>query len=142
MKTNRELLNNLLKTTQMGQLGIRCVMDKVKRPGLRRAMESQLVEYDTIERQAITLAKSRGWKLEHVPNATKGMAAMMSRMRLVGGNEDSKIAGMLVQGNTRGMITGLKDLHQFAGSDGQIGALAQRLLDREQDNIRQASEFL
>jgi hypothetical protein len=49
---------------------------------------------------------------------------------------------MLVQGNTRGMIKGLKNLHHSTSLDAQVEQIAQKLLSRERENIRQACEFL
>ena len=53
MKNSREILTSVLKTTQMGQIGIRSVLDTSMRPGLRKTLESQLREYDSIETEAI-----------------------------------------------------------------------------------------
>ena len=114
MKNSKERLSSLLKTTQMGQVGIRSVLDTSMRPGLRKALESQLHEYDSIETEAHSIATQRGWDLSELDPAVRFMADMSVRMRLNGKNTDSKIAGMMIQGNTRGMIKGLKDLHQFA----------------------------
>ena len=44
MKNSREILTSVLKTTQMGQIGIRSVLENIMRPGLRKALESQLRE--------------------------------------------------------------------------------------------------
>ena len=62
--------------------------------------------------------------------------------RKVAAHVDSKIAAMMIQGNTRGMIAGLKDLHQYQQQDSQVSALCQRLLDCETANIRQMQAFL
>ena len=126
----------------MGQVGIRSVLDTSMRPGLRKALESQLHEYDSIETEAHSIATQRGWDLSELDPAVRFMADMSVRMRLNGKNTDSKIAGMMIQGNTRGMIQGLKDLHQFAGQDEQIGILSQKLLDCETANIRQMQGYL
>ena len=67
---------------------------------------------------------------------------MVTRLQLTGRNADSKIAAMMVQGNTRGMIKGLKNLHQFTSSDGQVSMLTQKLLDCEEANIRQMQGYL
>ena len=142
MKTNKEILCSILKTVQMGQCGIRSVQDKASGTGLRRALHDQLTEYDAIERQAYDLATRRGWLMEPLDAGVERMAAMTARMQLLGSNTDSKIAKMLVQGNTRGMIKSLKNLHQCSQIDGQVDELAQKLLNRERENIRQASEFL
>ena len=60
MKNSREILTSVLKTTQMGQIGIRSVLDTSMRPGLRKALESQLREYDSIETEAHSIATQRG----------------------------------------------------------------------------------
>lgn len=142
MKSNKEILSSVLKTTQMGQIGIRSVLDTAMRPGLRKTLESQLREYDSIESEAHALASQRGWELPELDPAVQVMSNMMIRMKLSGGDRDSKIADMMVQGNTRGMITGLKNMHRFAREDGQITAIAQKLLDTENANIRQIQEYL
>lgn len=142
MKTSKEILSSILKTTQMGQVGIRSVLDTSMRPGLRKALESQLQEYDSIETEAHLLATQRGWDLNELDPAVRFMADMTTRMRLNGRNSDSKIAGMMIHGNTKGMIKGLKNIHQYAGQDGQIDILSQKLLDCETANIRQMQSFL
>ena len=142
MKESKELLSSILKTTQMGQVGIRSVLDSAMRPTLRKALESQLQEYDTIETEAHCIASSRGWQVPELNPMVRNRADMMTRMRLTGGNTDSKIAGMMIQGNTRGMIKSLKDLHQYNKQDFQIKSLSQKLLDCENANIRQMQGFL
>ncbi len=142
MKNSKEMLSSLLKTTQMGQVGIRSVLDTAMRPGLRKALESQLQEYDSIESEAHFIASQRGWELKELQPGVRLMADMMTRSKLRFGNTDSKIAGMMIQGNTRGMITGLKNVHQFNRQDEQVSILSQKLLDCETANIRQMQSFL
>lgn len=142
MKTSQEMLSSILKTTQMGQVGIRSVLNASMRPGLRKALESQLQEYDSIESQAHAIAGQRGWELSDLQGGVRMMTDMMTRMKLSYGTADSKIAGMMIQGNTRGMITGLKNLHQYNSLDCQISGLSQKLLDCETANIRQMQSFL
>lgn len=142
MKNSKQLLSSLLKTTQIGQIGIRSVLDTSMRPSLRKALESQLAEYDAIETEAHSIASQRGWELAELDPAVRAMSNMMTRMKLTGHNADSKIADMMIQGNTKGMVKGLKDIHQFAQQDGPVCALSQKLLDTETANIRQMQNFL
>lgn len=142
MKESYKILNSLLSTVQMGQVGIRSVVDKAVRVDLKRALTSQLKEYDTFERQAFDIAAARGWELKEVDPAVRTMANMMSKARLMFGAQDSKIAAMMIQGNTRGMIMGLKDLHQSQQVDPQVRDISQRLLDTEDANIKQMQGFL
>ena len=142
MKNSKEILSSVLKTTQMGQIGIRSVLDTSMRPGLRKALESQLREYDSIEREAHAIASQRGWELPELDPAVRFMSDMMTRMKLTGGNSDSKIADMMIQGNTRGMVKGLKNIHQYPSEDDQVRTISQKLLDCETANIRQMQSFL
>lgn len=142
MKTNKEVLTSVIKTVQMGQSGIRCVQEKASATQLQQILQDQLNEYDSIERQAYALATRKGWLLDPLDSSVERMSSMMARMQLVGKNKDSKIAKMLVQGNTQGMIKGLKNLHHCVPLDPSIDAIAQKLLTTEQENIRQACDYL
>lgn len=142
MQTSKELLSSILKTTQMGQIGIRSVLDSTVNPGLRNALESQLQEYDSIETEAHAISSQRDWNLKELNPAVRKMSDMMVKMKLNGKNQDSKIAEMMIEGNTKGMIKSLKNLHHFSEQDGRVVQLTQKLLDTETVNIRQMEGFL
>lgn len=142
MKNSKEILSSVLKTTQMGQVGIRSVLDSCVRPGLREALESQLHEYDSIETEAHRIATRRGWELPELDPGVRFLADRFTRMKLSGKDNDSKIAAMMIQGNTKGVIKGLRNLHQFTGQDNSLQILSQKLLDCETANIRQMQDFL
>lgn len=142
MINNKELLTSLLKTAQMGQVGIRSVLDRAMDTDLRQALQSQLREYDAIETEAHMLAGQRGWELRELDPAVRMMADMMTRARLGGKGTDTKIAGMMIRGNTRGMIKGLSNVHQYTGQDDSVRILSRKLLDCESANIRQMQQFL
>ena len=126
----------------MGQIGIRSVLNAPLRANLKDALRSQLREYDAIEREALELAKAKGWTLKELNPAIKHMTNMMTKSKLSYGDPSSKTAAMMIQGNTCGMIKGLKNIHQFPDTDEQISILSQKLLDCENANIRQMQAFL
>lgn len=142
MNSSKEMLSSLLRTAQMGQVGIRSVLSTTMRPSLRQALESQLREYDSIETEAHHIASQRGWELRELEPAVRFMTDRITRARLTWGNTDSKIADMMIQGNTRGMIKGLKTAHQLNKPDDQVSHLSRKLLDCETANIRQMQSFL
>ena len=142
MKGSKDLLSSIIKTTQMGQIGIRSILKTPLRASLKNELNSQLREYDAIEREAHGIALSRGWELKELDPAIKGMTNMMTRTRLSFGNANSKAAAMMIQGNTRGIIKGFKNLNQFPPSDQRVANLAQKLLDIEQTNNQQLQGFL
>lgn len=126
----------------MGRFGIETVMDKALRPGLKQELRDQKAQYDTIENAAHKLASTRGWELDGLSAGTRYMSSMMGKISIMGGERDSKIAGMLIQGNTMGLIKGMKYLNRSSACDSDIVALAQRLVEREQENIQKAQSFL
>lgn len=142
MKNSKEILSSVLKTTQMGQIGIRSILDTGMRPSLRDALKSQLKEYDTIESEAHALASQRGWELPELDPAVRAMSNMMSRMKLIGGNTDSKIANMMILGNTRGIVKQRKNMNHYSGNDNRICSINQKLLDTERANVQQMEEYL
>ena len=142
MKPNEQLLSALLKTAQLGQVEIRSLLDISMGSGLRSTLEKQLREYDAIETEAYTIALQRGWDLPELDPGKRFWKDRVTRMKLNGSHSDSRIADILIQGNTKGMIRGLKNIHQFQGTDPQIQILSQKLLDCETAHIQSMQTLL
>ena len=142
MKYSKDVLDSVIKTTQMGQIGIRSVLNTPMDTQMQTALRSQLKEYDTIEKEALSIATSRGWELKNLDPSIKMMTNMMTRMRLSYGDPTSKAAAMMVTGNTRGLVKSLKNLHHFNGNDLRVTNLTQKLIDCEEENIRQMQRFI
>lgn len=132
----------MLKTTQMGQIGIRSVLDTNLSSDFRSALDSQLKEYDRIETEAHNIAGAKGWKVAELDPGIRTMTDMMTRMRLSGRNNQSRIAGMMIQGNSRGIIKVGKNLNHMQSKDPEITALAGKLLKTENENILQMQKYL
>ena len=135
MINSQRVLNDIIKTSQMGINGINVVMDKTRQPALQQALQVQRREYSDIEQQAKLLAQRKGYKIDQIKPITRRMGAMMSKTQLLVGEPDSKIAGMMIQGNTRGMILSLKNMRRCNQPDQQVTQLAQKLLETEKNNI-------
>ena len=142
MKGSKDVLSSIIQTAQMGQIGIRSVLNAPLQANLKGALRSQLREYDTIEREALQLAHAKGWTLKELNPAVKHMTNMMTKTKLSYGNRNSKAAALMIQGNTRGIIKGYKNLNQFAVPDERIAALSRKLLDCEKENIQQMQGYL
>ena len=142
MKGSKDVLSSVIKTAQMGQIGIRSVLNTPLRASLQDALRSQLREYDKIEREALSLASSRGWELKQQSPSIKYMTNMMTTTRLRFGDSSSKAAAMMIQGSTKGIIKGDKNLNRFSVPDERVSELARKLLQCEQANIQQMQGFL
>ena len=132
----------MVQTVQLGQTGIRSVLDTAMQPTLRTALSGQLQEYGAIEAEARSIASQRGWELPELDPAVRFLTDRAIRFRLSGRNTDSRIAGMRIQDSTKGMIKGLRALHQLTGTDQRVRILSQKLLDCESAGIRQMQHFL
>ena len=142
MKNNRDVLSSILKTVQIGQTGIRSVLDMGMQSSLRKELEAQLQEYSAIEMEAHTIASQRGWELRDLDPAVRFLTDVCSRARVNGRNTDSIIAGMVIRRSTNGMIQGLKDIHRLGKPDPQVQTISQRLLDREAASVQQMKGYL
>ncbi len=139
---SKEMLTFVLHTVQMGQTGIQCVQNQAIRPGLKMELRRQLEEYDAMETRAKQIARQNHWQLSDIPQSVVKMSDLMAKARLLGGERDSKIAGMLIQGNTRGMILGMKNLRQGQKADKDVRALAQKLIAQEKLSIQNTEGYL
>lgn len=95
-----------------------------------------------METEAYTIALQRGWELPELDPGKRFLKDRLTRLKLNGRNTDSRIADILILGNTKDMILGLKNLHQLEGQDQPIRVLSQKLLDCETAHIRQMQSFL
>ena len=136
------MLNEIRKTTDMGVVGIEAVVQRTGEQLLRKALYQQKLEYEALYRDADRLLQKRGGSRHNVPSIAKRMAAMSSQMRLMRGPVDSKIAGMMIEGNTKGMIKSYQTIRQMGQSDPETLALSRKLLDTELHNIEQMKKFL
>ena len=139
---SQRVLNDVIKTSQMGINGINVVMDKTSEPALRQALKVQRREYSDIEQEAKLLAQRKGYKIDQLKPITRRMGALMSKGQLLMGERNSKIAGMMIQGNTRGMILSLKNMRRCDKPDAQVAEIAQKLLETEKNNIESMVGFL
>ena len=142
MINNQRVLNDIIKTCQMGVNGINVVMDKTSQPALRQALKVQRREYSDIEQRSKLLAQRKGYRIDQLKPITRRMGAMMSKGQLLLGEPNSKIAGMMIQGNTRGMLLSLKNMRRCNDPDPQVAELAQKLLDTEKNNIVSMEGFV
>jgi hypothetical protein len=139
---SEKMLKSILHTVQMGQSGIRSVQQKAIRPALKQELQRQLREYDEMEHAAKRLAEENNWTVPDIPKSVTKASDMIAAMRLMGGERDSKIAGMLIQGNTRGMILGMKNLRKGQKTAPEVQQMARTLISQERTGIEKTQQFL
>ena len=134
-------LQQIRKSAQMGCFGIDCVTHAAEHPALAQALAQQKAEYGEIFAQADALLKARGQRPRDIGAGAKTGSKMMAALRLRTPERDAKIAEMMVQGNTKGMIKRYRARRQCA-DDAQVRALSEKLLQTELHNVEQMKKFL
>ena len=132
----------MVRTTRMGQTGIRAILRHPLEPELKLELRQQLRAYDSLEEEAKALAAERNWHLKKSNTMLERMIEHMTWMKLGKKDRISNIADMMIQGNTQGMISSLRDNHRLAEKDQKLQKLNEKLIALETENIRQMKPFL
>lgn len=142
MQSDIEMLNNIRKTTEMGQYGINSVINYASDTDLYRALKQQMTEYDKICDAADRMLRERAAAGSHVGTMAKMSSEISAAMNMMMSPTASKIAEMMIKGSTKGITKNIKNIHKYDGASGDIMMLANKLVATEQDNIEQMKKFL
>ena len=143
MGNETEMLNSIRKATQMGCYGIEAVMDETINREFRGALRSQYKEYEEIYEEADRLLNERGGTAKSINPLARYSNALTSKMRVRSSvDPTAKIAELMLQGNTRGMIKSLHNIRTMGYLEPKVATLPRRLLQTEQANINQMKQFL
>ncbi|MDD3165732.1 MAG: hypothetical protein PHS97_07730 [Oscillospiraceae bacterium] len=137
-----EMLNSIRNGTQMGKSGIETVMKNAADGSFSMALQGQLAEYTQIQQKADELLNTLGGKEKNISPMVLSCAKMGAKMKLMKNGTTSKIAEMMIEGNTKGMIKSLQTQRDFSGHDSRVSTLSQKLLDTELHNIEQMKAYL
>lgn len=142
MNKNERLLVSMLNTARKTQISIRSILKTAIRTDLRRILHQQLRELEGVVSLAHSIAASRGWELKEISIVSIIAAKLMATLCVLNGKNEARIAAMMIQRSTQGMICGLHGLNRSIQTDPQISTLSQQLVDCTTANIRQLQGFL
>ena len=137
------MLNAIRRTTEMGCYGIKSVLNETANREFRGALRAQYDEYAQIYEEADRLLRERGGRIKDLNPMAKYGSAMSSKMRVRASiDPTAKIAELMLQGNTRGMIKSMHNIRTMVNLEPQVASLSRRLLQTEQNNINQMKHYL
>lgn len=142
MITDTELLGHIRETALMGHDGIDAVLKYADCKPLKQALQQQKAEYGEICSTATSMLKQRGATPEPLPVGSKMGLAMSRTMQMFSPPSTSKIAEKMINGNTKGVIKSIQKDRQYLGKDKSVTELSKKLLETEENNIRQMKPFL
>ena len=137
-----ELLQYVHETAEMGILGLQDIVGQVQTAKLKKSLQGQIAEYQTIASEAAKLLQAKGTAPKDPSLMARLSSEVMSTMQTLADSSDSKIAEMTIVGSTLGINKTLKHLHDYSGDDQNVVNLANDLLNTQRQNIEQLQSYL
>ena len=136
------LLNHVYQNTQMGVESLPLLAAKSRDNTFRQEVGRQWREYRDLNRQAEALLRQKQMPIQEVGPAARRSAAAMTNMKTLLDRSTSRLAEMVIQGNTMGATQITRALHQNRDSDPESRALAEKLLQAADHNLLAMRKFL
>jgi len=136
-----ELLQYIYKTADMGCEGIHAVESHAEEK-MRNELMKEMGEYVEIRQEAGNMIQQRGDTPEGTGAIAKMSANMMSAGQMAMDDSRSRIAEMMIQGTTMGIVKTIRHIRDYEGDDREAQKLAQKLLDTQEKNVETMKTFL
>lgn len=142
-KINKDVLDELNKGCVMGMDAIRDILDKVEDKKFKKVLEKEFDKYKDIHHRI--LKKYEDYSKEE-PTTTniinKTMTSIMTEMKLMKDNSNSKIAELLSQGTNIGIIEGKKLLNHKEKIDKTVEKILKDFIEMQEESIEIYKEYL
>ena len=142
MLDDKEMLQFIMKTAEMGCRGINAIKHYANSEEMSNALRSQNIEYGRIYHNAYNMLRERNQPSCHVSPMSNSMAKMVVNRQMKNDSSDPHIAEMMIRGNTIGVQKTSRRIRQYNKSDENISKLAQKLMATEQANIEEMKSYL
>jgi hypothetical protein len=137
-----EMLNCILQNAEMGCQGITGVRKRVKNHAVDTVLCSQLVRYGKIYSVANHMLRSRGERARHINPVAKTMTRFAAQRDLQRDPSASHVAEMMIKGSTMGVNKLVQNLRDYDRNNPNITLLAKKLLDTEEEHIKELRAFI
>ena len=133
------LLNTIYQNAQMGVDSTQRLIELVEDKPFLSVLIAQRNRYQDVYDQVIQMADH---ELKGQKTIDKLSTNMMINFQPIKDKSPSHLAGMMVQGNTMGVIDMTKALRQNADADAPVLSLGERLLQMQRDNVEEMKTYL
>lgn len=142
MNDHIEFLNYIYQNAEMGIVGIEDIITKVKDEKFEKLLQEQKSDYENICKEAINILKKYGKEQKELNKMAKMSSYMMVKMKTMKDCSTSNLAKMMMEGSNKGIIEITEKLNAYNEPDEEITALANKLLETEQNNLDDLKKFL
>lgn len=137
-----EMLTYVLQNAEMGCQGITSVRKRLKDSKVDGVLCEQLIKYGKIYHCANNMLKNRRAEIRNVSPVTKAMTRYATDRDLKRDPSASHVAEMMIKGNTMGVNKMSRHIRNYDGNDPHVSTLAKKMLDTEEENLREMKAFL
>ena len=136
-----ELLQYIYKTADMGCEGIDTVEPHAE-DKLLEELKRERNEYETIRSHADQMIRNGGDEPQGSGMMAKLSADVMASGQMMMDDSRSKIAEMMIQGTTMGIVKTIRHLKDYEGKDEKARDLGQKLLELQEQNVENMKAYL
>lgn len=142
MTNDTQMLHDICKSADMGIESLENIVDRTDDNKLKESIQSQISEYKNIYDEAESILKKHNEEPKNTNPIIKTQANIMSNIKMIADDSDSKVAEMIIQGSTMGITSANKALNDYSGNNKDIKALMEKQIKIEQSNIEEMKKFL
>jgi len=142
MDKNVEFLNYIYQNAEMGKDTINQLIGISEDEEYKKMLRSQLQEYKMIYDSTNEKLKELNKEAKDINAFSKLSTYGMINIKTLANKSPSHISEMLIQGSTMGIVDLTKKLKEYADADKEILALANKLLQLEQNNVEECKKYL
>lgn len=142
---NKEFLKSIYEVVNMGYHSCNKLLEDLegKDNKIISVIEEMKKKYCSFQKDTKKLDKKYKTELEDLGLMAKMGSSMEMKMEVMKDNSDSKIADMLIRGNTMGVVEIEKGIHKYEEkADKDVLKLAKEVLSFQKENIENLKEYL
>ena len=120
-----EMLKCIAQNAEMGCQGVTAVRKRID----NKAVDGKML-------------RNRGESVRHISPMAKTMTRISAQVDLRRDNTPSHVAEMMIKGSTMGVNKLVHNLREYDRGDSSVTLLAKKLLDTEEEHIRELRAFV
>ncbi|MFV0518876.1 MAG: hypothetical protein ACK5LY_01255 [Lachnospirales bacterium] len=138
-----EFLNYIYQNAKMGTDTLKQIVDISEDRTFRNELKSELEEYENIVKEAIELFEKLEVKEKEISLFDKIETYVTINLKTIKDKSNQNIAEMLIIGSNMGIINSIKNINKYKDCiEKEILTLAEKLLDTEENNIKELKKYL
>ena len=137
-----DMLKCIAQNAEMGCQGVTAVRKRIDNKAVDDLLLTQLTRYGKIFHAAGQMLRNRGESVHHISPVAKTMTRLSAQMDLRRDSTPSHVAEMMIKGSTMGVNKLVHNLREYDRADSSVTLLAKKLLDTEEEHIRELRAFI